>query len=140
MALSDKVGFYYCMFTGTPSGKYLKCYEDGNQQYSYRTPEELYALAELEGPNPSLKAALRDAFSCTGMYMWDVDGNTIESIPLKSLSSGQSDLAAHTLAAVQGKQQTKDKDSFALSSNPMKNDNVTESVLGKLFNKLPKLF
>ena len=81
--LTDVLGFYFMVFQRTLSGKFVKCFIDGDPDYTYLEVDSLLDMTRKKGYNP-LTNQLRDCLDTTSMYVWDVSNNTIQRLSASS--------------------------------------------------------
>ena len=76
MTNSSIIGFYFLIFQSQLNG-FLKCWIDGSDSYSFYTQKEILDFAiKTENPNLIIPP-LKNAFSQTSFFIWDVNENKI---------------------------------------------------------------
>lgn len=77
--LTDTLGFFFVVFQRTLSGNYVKCFIDGDSDYTFIEIDTLVEMTQKKGYNPIMNQIL-DCLNTTGMYIWDVYHNTIQRL------------------------------------------------------------
>ena len=80
---SEDIGYSYIVFQHHING-YIKCYLDGNEDYTFFDRLKFYDLAEKSG-GVELANAIRKAMSTTGIFLWDVDNKRIKRLFNKNM-------------------------------------------------------
>lgn len=89
--LSEKTGFYFCLFMGTVRGD-LRCRFDGGDETHFFTVDELVKLSQEDGPDLKVAQEIREAANSSSVYVWDVDGHEVIKQNLKGSSGNLSDM------------------------------------------------
>lgn len=81
----EDIGYSYIVFQHHITD-YIKCYLDGNEDYTFFDKIKFYDLAEKSG-GTELANAIRKAMSTTGIFLWDVENRRIKRLFNKNTES-----------------------------------------------------
>ena len=123
MSNSETLGFYFVVFQ-TQFNNYVKCWIDGEEDYTLYTEEELLDFAsKVDTPYP-VSRKISDALIESSFFLWDVDANEVTRItPSKSFHSIREELA-------------KTRDIPKLQEQPVANNNGVISLVKKYLSFL----
>lgn len=74
----EDIGYNYIVFQRYIND-YIKCYLDGNVNYTFFEKTQFYNLAEKSG-GVELANAIRKAMSTTGIFLWDIENRRIRRL------------------------------------------------------------
>ena len=81
----EDIGYNYIVFQRYIND-YIKCYLDGNVNYTFFEKTQFYNLAEKSG-GVELANAIRKAMSTTGIFLWDVGNRRLKRLFNKNSES-----------------------------------------------------
>lgn len=76
--LSEILGFYFMVFQHDSRSQYVKCWLDGEEKAHFYTPEQIVGFCNKNGHNSKMTSNLKNAFSETSVFIWDVDGEQLK--------------------------------------------------------------
>lgn len=80
---TDTLGYYFIIFQSNLRG-YVKCWLDGDEDYSFLSREDFLDLFEKINSDFSLVCKAKDCLDTTGIYIWDINSKTIKRLTNKS--------------------------------------------------------
>ena len=78
----EDIGYSFIVFQQHING-YIKCFLDGNTDYTFFDKNKFYDLDERSG-GVELSNAIRKATSTTGIFLWDVGNRRLKRLFNKS--------------------------------------------------------
>lgn len=89
-SLTEILGFYFMVFQHDPRSSYVKCFFDGETQARYYKMDEIIEFGNKKGFEPKLTTSFKNAFSMTGLFLWDVENKKIKKLSAKGHERGMS--------------------------------------------------
>lgn len=81
--LSEVLGFFFMVYQKDPRKTYVTCWLDGDDEPEYYTEKDIIGFATKLENDYKTVSRLKDTFTETSFFMWDVDNKKI-----KRLSAG----------------------------------------------------
>ena len=81
----EDIGYSYIVFQQHING-YIKCFLDGNKEYTFFDKNKFYDSAERSG-GVELSNAIKKAMSTTGIFLWDVGNRRLKRLFNKNSES-----------------------------------------------------
>lgn len=96
--MTNKLGFYYCVFESNPSRDKVRAWLDGDDQYVYFSRDQMLSFVKqiTNDRHTSLYAKMYTALNEYSFHIWDVAADTISRLSanteIKSLRKDINDL------------------------------------------------